>query len=165
VARPQFAWKQPDTRSNVATLSTKGSRLILRRGPADAVLRDVMTETGAIRIHAIRRYEPWWRTAEAALGNALCLHDGNYLVPIEQVRNGAGVDANMFGRIMAPLSQSDKFHAGDYIRQWVREFADLPDRAIHDPDAAGCRPGDYPTKIIGHREGRERASAAARHLA
>jgi deoxyribodipyrimidine photo-lyase len=71
----------------------------------------------------------------------------------------------MFGRIMAPLSQSEKFHAGDYIRQWVPELTDLPDRAIHDPETAGCRPESYPPKIIGHREGRERALAAGLHLA
>ena len=34
--------------------------------------------------------------------------------------------------------------------------------SIHDPDAAGCRPDAYPAKIIGHREGRERALAAGR---
>jgi deoxyribodipyrimidine photo-lyase len=75
---------------------------------------------------------------------------------------GTGVDSNMFVRIMAPLSQSEKFDAGDYIRLWVPELAKLPDSAIHDPDEAGCRPEYYPAKIIGHREARERALAAAR---
>ncbi len=70
----------------------------------------------------------------------------------------------MFGRIMAPLSQSEKFDAGDYIRQWVPELKNVGDAAIHDPDEAGCRPKDYPAKIIGHREGRERALAAAKTM-
>jgi deoxyribodipyrimidine photo-lyase len=87
------------------SLKAKGSRLILRRGPADAVLRDLMAETGATRIHAIRHYEPWWRTAEAALGNALCLHDGNHLVPIEQVRNGAGQPYRMYSAFWRALQQ------------------------------------------------------------
>jgi deoxyribodipyrimidine photo-lyase len=73
---------------------------------------------------------------------------------------GTGVDANMFSRIMAPLVQSEKFGAGDYIRRWVLELANLHDPAIHDPDAAGLRPPDYPPKIIEHREARERALAA-----
>ncbi len=73
---------------------------------------------------------------------------------------GTGVDANMFSRIMAPLSQSEKFDAGDYIRRWVPELADVPDPSIHDPEAAGVRPRDYPAKIIGHQEGRARALAA-----
>ena len=73
---------------------------------------------------------------------------------------GTGVDANMFARIMAPLLQSEKFAAADYVRTWVPELAHLPDEAIHDPDEHGCRPADYPVKIIGHREGRARALAA-----
>ncbi|MFT3966792.1 MAG: deoxyribodipyrimidine photo-lyase [Sphingobium sp.] len=73
---------------------------------------------------------------------------------------GTGLDANMFGRIMAPLAQSEKFDAGDYIRQWVPELAGLEGKAIHDPDSHGCRPPDYPAPIIGHGEGRERALAA-----
>ncbi|MEG3151441.1 deoxyribodipyrimidine photo-lyase [Sphingomonas sp. ZT3P38] len=75
---------------------------------------------------------------------------------------GTGVDSNMFVRIMAPLTQSAKFDSAGYIRQWVPELADLPDAAIHDPDAAGARPAAYPAKIIGHREARERALAAVK---
>ena len=70
----------------------------------------------------------------------------------------------MWGRIMAPLVQSEKFDAADYIREWVPELRDLPDDAIHDPDEAGCRPDAYPAKIIGHREARERALAAGRKV-
>ncbi len=64
---------------------------------------------------------------------------------------------------MAPLVQSEKFDAAAaYIRAWVPELTGLPDAAIHDPDDAGCRPDGYPAKIIGHREGRERALVAAK---
>jgi len=73
---------------------------------------------------------------------------------------GTGVDANLFTRIMAPLTQSDKFDAADYIRLWVPELAKLRDETIHDPDAHDCRPAGYPAKIVGHREARERALAA-----
>lgn len=73
---------------------------------------------------------------------------------------GTGVDSNMFPRIMAPLSQSEKFDAGNYIRQWVPELAHLGDADIHDPEEGGVRPRDYPPKIIGHREARARALAA-----
>ena len=76
---------------------------------------------------------------------------------------GTGVDSNMFVRIMAPLSQSEKFAAGDYIREYVPELAQLSDPYIHDPEAHGCRPRDYPAKIIAHREGRDRALAAYRN--
>ena len=75
---------------------------------------------------------------------------------------GTGVDSNMFSRIMAPLSQSEKFDAADYIREWVPELADLSDADIHDPPED--KRGDYPPKIIGHREARERALAALSHV-
>ena len=71
---------------------------------------------------------------------------------------GSGIDANMFSRIMAPLVQSAKFGAADYIRAWVPELADLSDADIHDPP--DDRRGRYPSKIVEHREARERALAA-----
>jgi deoxyribodipyrimidine photo-lyase len=72
---------------------------------------------------------------------------------------GSGVDSNMFVRIMAPLSQSEKFDAAAYIRAWVPELADLPDGEIHDPSPL-CRPESYPDRLIEHRDARERALAA-----
>ena len=77
---------------------------------------------------------------------------------------GTGTDPNAFSRIMAPLTQSEKFGAGAYIRRWVPELADVPDPAIHDPDAHGVRPAAYPRKLIEHRAGRDRALAAVRVL-
>jgi len=73
---------------------------------------------------------------------------------------GTGVDANMFSRIMAPLVQSEKFDAGDYIRRWVPELADVPDPEIHDP----LPMRGYPAKLVEHREGRERALQAAKSI-
>ncbi len=78
--------------------------------------------------------------------------------------SGTGVDSNMFVRIMAPLSQSEKFNGGNYIRKYVPELADMDDPYVHDPQAHVCRPSAYPKKIIGHKEGRERALAAYRRM-
>ncbi len=104
-----------------------------------------------------------WREGERWFWDCLVDADyGNNSVNWQWVA-GTGVDSNMFGRIMAPLSQSEKFDAGDYIRQWVPELAGVAGDAIHDPDESGCRPRDYPAKIIGHREARERALEAGRH--
>jgi deoxyribodipyrimidine photo-lyase len=72
---------------------------------------------------------------------------------------GTGVDSNMFPRIMAPLSQSGKFDAAGYIREWVPELRDVPDGEIHDPEGL-LRPSGYPEKIIGHKQARERALEA-----
>jgi len=104
-----------------------------------------------------------WREGERWFWDCLVDADyGNNSVNWQWVA-GTGVDSNMFGRIMAPLSQSEKFDAGDYIREWVPELAGVSGEAIHDPDESGCRPRAYPAKIIGHREGRERALEAGRH--
>jgi deoxyribodipyrimidine photo-lyase len=75
---------------------------------------------------------------------------------------GSGVDSNPFGRIMAPLVQSAKFDAADYIRRWVPELAGLDDGVIHDPHGAGCAPESYAKPLIGHRAARDRALTAAR---
>jgi len=74
--------------------------------------------------------------------------------------SGTGVDSNMFSRIMAPLTQSAKFDAAGYIREYVPELAHLADDEIHDPP--DDRRGNYPPRIIGHREARERALDAYR---
>ncbi|GGA05059.1 deoxyribodipyrimidine photo-lyase [Blastomonas marina] len=74
--------------------------------------------------------------------------------------SGTGVDSNMFVRIMAPLTQSEKFDAAGYIREYVPELAELGDQEIHDPPDE--ERGDYPAKMIGHKEARERALEAHR---
>jgi deoxyribodipyrimidine photo-lyase len=105
-----------------------------------------------------------WRDGERWFWDTLVDADyGNNSVNWQWVA-GTGVDSNMWGRIMAPLGQSEKFDAGDYIREWVPELAGLDDMVIHDPEAHGCRPENYPAKIIGHREARERALAAGRKV-
>ena len=105
-----------------------------------------------------------WREGERWFWDCLVDADyGNNSVNWQWIA-GTGVDANMFSRIMAPLTQSEKFDAGDYIRRWVPELADVPEAAIHDPDEHGCRPEAYPAKIVGHREARERALAANRAI-
>ncbi|MFD1950714.1 cryptochrome/photolyase family protein [Sphingomonas arantia] len=105
-----------------------------------------------------------WRRGEAWYWDCLIDADyGNNSVNWQWVA-GTGIDSNPFGRIMAPLTQSPKFDAADYIRTWVPELADLSDGAIHDPEEAGCRPADYPEKIIGHREARERALQAVKKV-
>ncbi len=101
-----------------------------------------------------------WREGEAWFWDTLVDADYASNAVNWQWIAGTGVDANMFGRIMAPLLQSAKFDAAGYIRRWVPELASLGDAAIHDPETHGRRPRDYPAPIIGHREGRERALAA-----
>jgi len=105
-----------------------------------------------------------WRAGERWFWDTLVDADyGNNAVNWQWTA-GSGIDSNMFGRIMAPLSQSEKFGAGDYIRHWVPELARVPDPAIHDPHGAGIAVPGYPEKRIEHREARARALDAARAL-
>ena len=101
-----------------------------------------------------------WREGEQWFWDTLCDADYGSNSVNWQWTAGTGVDSNMFVRIMAPLSQSDKFDAAGYIRDWVPELAKLGDSSIHDPDEFGVRPTNYPAKIIGHKDARERALVA-----
>jgi deoxyribodipyrimidine photo-lyase len=101
-----------------------------------------------------------WRRGEQWFWDCLVDADyGNNGVNWQWI-SGTGVDSNMFVRIMAPLTQSEKFAAADYIREYVPDLAALSDADIHDPPES--RRGSYPLPIIGHREARERALAAYR---
>jgi len=87
-----------------------------------------------------------------------------------QWSGGCGADAAPYFRIFNPMTQGKKFDAaGDYVRRWVPELAQLPAKYIHEPweapagilQHAGCRLGeDYPEPIIDHKAGRQRALAA-----
>ena len=101
-----------------------------------------------------------WREGEQWFWDTLCDSDYASNSVNWQWTAGSGVDSNMFVRIMAPLSQSEKFDAARYIREWVPELADLREPYIHDPEEHGVRPKNYPRKIIGHKAARERALKA-----
>ncbi len=101
-----------------------------------------------------------WREGERWFWDCLVDADyGNNGVNWQWV-SGTGVDSNMFPRIMAPLTQSEKFSAANYIREFVPELGKLTDEEIHDPP--DDLRGNYPVKMIGHREARERALDAYR---
>src|SRR3546814_17905001 len=70
-----------------ASLRKRGSRLVLRRGPAAEMLDSVAAEAGSARVHATRCYEPWWRQCEEELAarRELRHHDGNYLEQPESI--------------------------------------------------------------------------------
>jgi deoxyribodipyrimidine photo-lyase len=83
---------------------------------------------------------------------------------------GSGADAAPYFRIFNPVLQGEKFDpAGDYVRRWVPELAQLPADAIHAPfaappailAAAGLKLGEnYPMPIVDHKAARTRALAA-----
>ena len=80
---------------------------------------------------------------------------------------GSGADAAPYFRIFNPVAQSRRFDAGGaYLRKWLPELRQLPDKWIHAPweapapVLADARIGlgeTYPPPIVDHREARERA--------
>jgi deoxyribodipyrimidine photo-lyase len=95
-----------------------------------------------------------WRRGERWFWDTLLDADyGNNSVNWQWIA-GTGIDSNPFGRIMAPLVQSRKFDAAGYIRTWVPELRDAAEDELHEAH----------DPLIAHREGRERALAAAKGI-
>jgi deoxyribodipyrimidine photo-lyase len=77
---------------------------------------------------------------------------------------GTGTDAAPYFRVFNPTSQAKKHDPdGTYIRRWVPELRDAPDKLIHTPwrIPADARHG-YPDPIVDHKWARARALAAYR---
>ncbi len=91
-------WLHHSLKALAADLLKLGAPLVLRRGRAPDVMRGLLAETGADRIHAHRAYEPWWQRADSEIaGEAdLVLHDGNHLVNPRAVLNGSGERYRVF---------------------------------------------------------------------
>jgi deoxyribodipyrimidine photo-lyase len=71
---------------------------------------------------------------------------------------GCGADASPYFRIFNPILQGQKFDPqGRYVRQWVPELADLPNRYIHVPWESGTRIFGYPAPLVEHQFARRRA--------
>ena len=83
---------------------------------------------------------------------------------------GVGTDAAPYFRIFNPTLQSKKFDPdGRYIRRWLPQLGNVPDKYIHEPakmpqalqKEIGCMIGqDYPAPIINHKEARQRTLEA-----
>lgn len=87
---------------------------------------------------------------------------------------GCGTDAVPYFRIFNPVTQGQKFdHDGDYVRKWLPEIANLPNKFLFNPweapatvlDQAGIVLGTtYPKPVIDFRQSRHAALAAFRSL-
>lgn len=74
-----------------------------------------------------------------------------------------GCDAQPYFRVFNPITQSEKFDPkGEFIRKFVPELIDVPDKYIHFPqEYLMLRPDiDYPKAIVDHKSARERALLA-----
>lgn len=80
-----------------------------------------------------------------------------------------GCDAQPWFRIFNPVTQSERFDPqGKFIRRYIPELADVPDKYIHAPwtmppveqELCGVIIGrDYPAPIVDHAEARQRTLA------
>ncbi|MCY3624663.1 MAG: deoxyribodipyrimidine photo-lyase [Candidatus Dadabacteria bacterium] len=87
---------------------------------------------------------------------------------------GCGVDAAPFFRIFNPVLQGRKFDPnGAYVRRWVPELTNLPNRYIHEPwtasknrlENSGVSLGNsYPYPIVDHLTARNRALEVFKYM-
>ena len=86
---------------------------------------------------------------------------------------GCGADASPYFRIFNPITQGDKFNAHDYVREFVPELKNIPDKYLFNPweapagdlKMAGVELGKtYPEPLVTHKEGRERAMDAFQEM-
>lgn len=87
---------------------------------------------------------------------------------------GCGADAAPYFRVFNPIAQGEKFDGeADYLRKWLPELANLPDKWVHRPAEAspeilakaGVKLGTtYPFPIVDHGEARNFALRALQSI-
>ena len=87
---------------------------------------------------------------------------------------GCGADAAPFFRIFNPILQGQKFDPdGAYVRRWVPELTNLPNKYIHQPwttskdilrDSGFSLGNSYPFPIVDHLAARNRALETLKHM-
>lgn len=122
----------------------------------------------------VKHFLQAWQDGEAWFWD--CLIDGDLANNSAgwQWIAGCGADAAPYFRVFNPILQGEKFDPdGDYVRQYVPELKDMPSKYIHKPweapkdvlDKANVVLDDtYPSPVIDHKHGRERALEAFESL-
>lgn len=111
-----------------------------------------------------------WRHGEAWFWDTLVDGDPANNTASWQWIAGSGADAAPYFRVFNPMLQGKKFDPkGEYVRRFVPELAELPNKTLHEPwetpkdvlSHCGITLGEtYPRPIIEHERGRERALEA-----
>jgi deoxyribodipyrimidine photo-lyase len=66
-----------------------------------------------------------------------------------------GTDAQPYFRIFSPVAQGERFDpSGAYVRRFVPELRDVPDRFVHQPWRTPLLCPDYPAPVVDHAERR-----------
>ncbi len=101
-----------------------------------------------------------WRLGEAHFADWLLDYDLAANNGGWQWAASTGCDAQPWFRIFNPVTQSEKFDAqGKFIRRYLPELREVPDKYIHAPWRMAVPPADYPAPIIAHTAARERTLA------
>jgi deoxyribodipyrimidine photo-lyase len=110
-------WLAQSLRSLDKSLRAAGSRLILRRGRADAVLTELVEEMGARAVYFTRGYEPDQIALEEGLGNTFgrlgvkCHRFGGHILfEPEKLLNSAGEPFRVYTPFFRTVTSSDGPH-------------------------------------------------------
>ncbi|RWZ58903.1 deoxyribodipyrimidine photo-lyase [Halobacillus fulvus] len=108
-----------------------------------------------------------WRKGERYFAERLVDYDPASNIGGWQWAASTGTDPVPYFRVFNPTRQSERFDPhGRFIKEWVPELKDVPNKKIHDPskmsdqeqEKAGCVIGeDYPKPIVDHKTMRNRA--------
>lgn len=96
-------WLDKSLRALAAAIEARGGRLILRRGPSEAILHDLIGETGADAVFMNRRFEPQAFTRDADIAHSLASlgvecrgFNGSLMMTPGKLLNGSGGPYKVF---------------------------------------------------------------------
>ncbi len=106
-----------------------------------------------------------WRLGEAWFWDTLVDADLAANAASWQWVAGSGADASPFFRVFNPTLQGEKFDpTGAYVRRYVPELAQIPEKYIHAPWNATKSAKNYPSPIVDLAFGRTRALDALKSI-
>jgi len=101
-----------------------------------------------------------WRLGEAHFADWLLDYDLASNNGGWQWAASTGCDAQPYFRIFNPVTQSEKYDPqGRFIRRYVPELENVPDKFIHAPWKMPSPPAGYPAPSVDHAAARERTLA------
>jgi deoxyribodipyrimidine photo-lyase len=110
-----------------AAIEARGNRLILKSGPAEAVIQELLSETGAKSVYWNRRYEPWATERDKKLKTTL---------------KGKGIEANSFNASLLREPWEVKTKKNEAYKVFTPFWRTL--RSLGEPDPIKIAPKRIP---------------------